>query len=146
MKAETDQHSGQRIKVAYKISLLDGQRLEEAKQSAPEIIQLGEGSWPIQLELALMGEAPGSEISVDILAGEQAFGEFDPARVQQLVLSDFGDTPPESGQLIEFTLPNGEQLEGVVTELDQTHAEVDFNHPYIGRDLHIDVTIVEVLE
>ncbi len=132
-----------RVKLAYKVSLPDGRILEEVTDSEPEVLTLGEGAWPIKLELALFGEQTEAEVSVAVMAAEHAFGEVDPERIQQMPLTDFADEP-EIGQLIEFNLPDGKILEGLVVEKDQTHADIDFNHPYAGRDILFDITILEV--
>lgn len=138
--------SQSRVRVSYQVSLVhDGSVLEAVDATDPHELQLGEGAWPIQVELALLGEQTGNTVQAEVSAADQAFGLYDSERVQVLPLSDFNSTPV-SGELMEFTMPGGQLLEGVVQEVDQQEVNIDFNHPYIGRNLKFEITVIEVLK
>ena len=54
--------------------------------------------------------------------------------LQEMPLSDFSDDlQPQPEQVISFALPDGEETMGVVREVGQQHATVDFNHPLAGH-------------
>lgn len=135
--------SGSTVTLAYRL-LSNEQELESASKDEPVSIRLGEGDWPIQVELAMMGEAEGARINVPLAASDQAFGQYDPARVQRLARDDFGEAPAVVGSLMAFHLPSGEEVEGVVTQLWDEEIEVDFNHPYAGRDLYFEIDILAI--
>lgn len=133
------------VTLAYRI-LADEQELESASEAEPATLQLGQGEWPAQLELALIGELPGAELRVAVSAQEQVFGEVDPARVQTLAVDDFDCKPPGAGCLMAFELPGGEEIEGVVLKADASAVEVDFNHPYAGRDLQVEIKVLAIAD
>ena len=135
--------SESRLLISYGISN-DGELLEANDLNEPLEYQMGQGLWPIQLELEMLNEIAGAELHVAVLAGDNYFGKIDPQRVMQLQQSDFSHTPCP-GELIEFELPDGEKVEGQVLRALNDQIEVDFNHPYAGRDLDIRIQIESIL-
>jgi len=68
------------------------------------------------------------------------FGNYDESRIKQVDHAVFDDgAPAQQGTVIEFTLPNGSTVPGVVREVTD-----DFNHPLCGRDIMLSVDIVSV--
>ena len=60
-------------------------------------------------------------------------------------LGEFSDSLHlEPGQIIEFTLPNGQSAPGRVEQVDDQEAVVDVNHPGAGRDLSCRAEILSV--
>ena len=47
--------------------------------------------------------------------------------------------------MIEFSGPDGARLAGLVRELGEGEALVDFNHPLAGRPIRFEVEILAVL-
>ncbi len=133
---------GDTLTVAYDVCLRSGEVMESASSSEPETIVLGSGRWPVQVELSLVGLSIGEQCRVELRAEDQAFGVIDPARVVSLLQSDFKDQP-SLGELIDFSLPDGESIAGLVVGCDEKEVEVDFNHPYAGRDVCFEVEILE---
>jgi len=135
--------SEQQILIEYQISS-DGQQLEGSEPGQPVAYQMGQGQWPIQLELAMFNEPIGTELNLHLAASEQAFGVADPERIIVMSLDDF-PAPPQIGALLEFTLPNAEATEGQVLKISGDQVEVDFNHPYAGRDLSVMIKLVSIV-
>jgi FKBP-type peptidyl-prolyl cis-trans isomerase SlpA len=77
------------------------------------------------------------------LSPEQAWGLHDPGNRQRIALREFppGITP-ESGQIIEFELPDGDEVLGTLIEVTDNYADVDFNHPLAGHTIEFEVEIV----
>jgi FKBP-type peptidyl-prolyl cis-trans isomerase SlpA len=98
----------------------------------------------VQLELAMRGEKVGAQLDINLEAVDNAFGAADAGRVVTMDTIDF-KTEPQPGELIEFKLENGETLEGQILSVFADKIEVDFNHPYAGRDLNIKIQIVSIL-
>ena len=117
-----------------------GQMLETSTGGEPLEYTMSSGDWPLQLELAMLDQPAGTELSVVIDAAENAFGKADPERIMQMDLADFEEVP-EPGTLIEFALENGESVEGQVLSVMGDSVQVDFNHPYAGRDLVFEIRI-----
>jgi FKBP-type peptidyl-prolyl cis-trans isomerase SlpA len=59
-------------------------------------------------------------------------------------LGDFTDAKPELDQIMTFSLPDGEETMGVIREITDTHAMVDFNHPLAGQEVVFTVKILDV--
>jgi len=129
--------------ITYTISHYD-QVLEANAQGEPVKYQMGAGQWPVQLELAMIGEKAGAQLDIKLLAGDSVFGTPDPERVVMMDAIDF-KAAPQPGELLEFKLENGETLEGQILSVFADKIEVDFNHPYAGRDLNIKIQIVSIL-
>ena len=118
--------------------------LEGTEPGQTVAYQMGQGQWPIQLEFAMLNEPLGSEINLHLCASEQAFGVADPERIILMPIDDFPE-PPEIGALLEFSLPNSEVTEGQVLKIAGDQVEVDFNHPYAGRDLSVTIKLVSIV-
>ena len=79
------------------------------------------------------------------LSPEQGFGYRDSSNVHALSREDFSaDTPLAPGMVVGFTLPNGEEVPGMVFEVNDEQVLVDFNHPFSGHQLTFEVEILDV--
>jgi len=133
-----------KVALRYAVSLADGTVIEEA-EDAPETINLGQGEFINELEQKLYGMKAGDTDDIIIPAQENLFGAYDESRVQQVEHSVFDDgAPPQQGNIIEFTLPNGSTVPGIIREITEEDVLVDFNHPLCGRDVMFAVEIVSV--
>ena len=88
-------------------------------------VEVGEGALTVN----------GKEIRV--------LGERDPALINRMPVSDFSEAP-EAGQVLAFSLPDGEEIAGLVLAVEDDEVEVDFNPPLAGHDLAFRVQILEV--
>jgi FKBP-type peptidyl-prolyl cis-trans isomerase SlpA len=84
------------------------------------------------------------------LAAEEGFGPRNPAllqRVSRSMLDANGapDTTYHPGDLLDFSAPDGGRFAGVVKEVDDTGALLDFNHPLAGQPIRFEVSILGVL-
>jgi FKBP-type peptidyl-prolyl cis-trans isomerase 2 len=131
------------LQITYSIRHQD-QVLETSAPGESVAYKMGEGQWPIQIELAMLGEEAGKQLALQYIAGDNVFGCTDPERIVTMDAVDF-EPEPEPGQLIEFKLEKGEVIEGQILSVFADKIEVDFNHPYAGRDLTILIQIVSIL-
>ncbi|MDH3354834.1 MAG: FKBP-type peptidyl-prolyl cis-trans isomerase [Chromatiales bacterium] len=135
--------SNSRITLHYRISLEDGTVADDTwEDDTPLTFTLGDGTMLAKMEESLLGLAEGAEESLT-LSPEQAFGYPDSENMHQLERADFEITP-EPGQIIGFTTPNGEELPGMVIEVDDAMVTVNFNHPFAGHTLKFDLQILEI--
>jgi len=135
---------GDQVSIRYQIFDNEGVLLDEAQESS-EQITLGSGELPTTVESAILGSREGDIERVSISAGDGAFGQHDPDRVQTLSLEQFSEIEStEIGSLIEFELPSGEILVGVVAGKSELGIQIDFNHPLIGRDCLYEVEVVSI--
>lgn len=144
MTTDTAIKADSKITLRYAVSLADGTVIEEADDT-PETIQLGQGEFINELEQKLYGMHVGSTDDMIIPALENLFGAYDESRIQQVEHSvfDHGEAP-QQGNIIEFTLPNGSTVPGIIREITEEGVLVDFNHPLCGRDVMFAVEIIAV--
>ena len=50
----------------------------------------------------------------------------------------------EPGVIVGFDTPAGDQIPGMVLEVDEEKVKVDFNHPLAGLNLEFEVEILEI--
>ena len=135
---------GDTLRLNYKLSSPGGQVFENTFEAEAITLTLGQGELAANLENCLIGLEINAR-HVFILEPAQAFGCFDARLVQRLPLTEF---PPDMTlapkALIEFQLPNGTTLPGVIQEIDASAAVVDFNHPLSDCPVNFEVEIVEI--
>jgi FKBP-type peptidyl-prolyl cis-trans isomerase SlpA len=129
----------------YRLGTEDGTEISGTFGGEPLTLTLGTGDLAENLEKCLLGLEPQGR-HVFYLEPEQAFGISDGSLVQEVPLEEFPpDMPLEENSLIEFTLPNGTGLVGLLKSCSQTHAKVDFNHPLSDCPVVFEVEVLEVL-
>jgi len=135
---------GSAVTLHFSLALPDGTEAISTFNEEPLSFHVGDKTFQPAMELALYGLKAGDEQTLT-LTPAQAYGEPDPALIQQMPLSDFSDELlPEVDQVMSFSLPGGEQTMGVVREVGETHATVDFNHPLAGHEVVFRVKILDV--
>ncbi|MEC9484084.1 MAG: peptidylprolyl isomerase, partial [Halomonas sp.] len=75
---------------------------------------------------------------------EHAFGQHNPQNVQRIPRESFEGPELEEGLVMSFADAAGGELPGVIAGIDDTHVDVDFNHPLAGRTLTFEVEVLEV--
>lgn len=134
---------GDRITLHYRLNC-NGEEVVNTFTDAPETFTLGHGDIDPRLEALLLGLAVGDHRSFELEAGA-AFGGYDAGLVHTLARADFAaDLVLEPGYQVEFTLPNGQRLSGIVQALSADDVRVDFNHPLAGLAVDFEVKILAV--
>ena len=125
----------------------------------PATLQMGLGQLAEPLERRLIGLSEGASHTFDLPAGE-AFGPRNPQLLQKLSRKVFDANLASSavtgadgqdkddfeiGDLLEFPRPDGGRYAGVLKELNEHHALIDFNHPLAGQTVRFEVKILGVL-
>lgn len=112
--------------------------------AAPETFTLGTSEIDPRLEAMLLGLATGDRRVFELAPGE-AFGPRDEALLQRLPRSDFepGRLPEPNGG-VQFELPNGQTLNGMVIEIEAESVLVDFNHPLAGLPVRFEVQLLAI--
>jgi FKBP-type peptidyl-prolyl cis-trans isomerase SlpA len=134
----------------YRISLArTGDDVISTFSDRPATLTLGLGQLVEPLERCLLGLREGEAAHFD-LAPEQAFGPRNPAllqRVSRAMLETHGERGAgyAPGDLLDFAAPDGGRYAGVVKEVDETGALLDFNHPLAGQPIRFEVRILGVL-
>lgn len=136
---------GDTVVLHYRLASRDGVELESTFDGEPARITIGAGELPSTLERQL-AQTPLKTRFVYLLEAEQAFGRHDDMLVQSVPLADFPEgVSPKPNSLVEFTLPNGTSLSGIVLEQLGDSVKVDFNHPLVDCPINFEVEILEVI-
>jgi FKBP-type peptidyl-prolyl cis-trans isomerase SlyD len=133
------------VAIDYKLHLGDGDVVDASEPGEPLHYVQGAGNIVPGLERALLGLEKSATIQVTVTP-EDAYGEHDPAGVQEVPKEQFGPELPEIGRPYTARGPEGELVPFVVREIRDEVIVVDLNHPLAGRTLHFDVSVVDVRE
>lgn len=132
------------VTLHFSLTLADGTEAISTFDEEPLTFTLGDDTMTEALEQQLIGMHQGSEEYL-ILSGDEVFGPTTSDKIQRMPLSDFPpDMPLSPGQIIAFSTPAGDEVGGVILELDQAEALVDFNHPLSGQSITFRVKVLEV--
>jgi FKBP-type peptidyl-prolyl cis-trans isomerase SlpA len=135
---------GSRVVLHLALFLTDDTEVLSTFGEDPVTCTLGDGTLQPGLELCLYGMSQGMREEVTLPAG-LAYGDPDEDMLQQLEWAGLAHLDPQPGELIAFSLPNGEETAGRVMEIQDGHVLVDFNHPLAGLPLRMLVEVLEVL-
>lgn len=132
------------VTLHFAIALCDGTVITTTFDDEPVTLTLGSGDLTENLEKTLYGLKPGEKQSL-ILEADNAFGQRDEEKAYFMPRSAF---PPEMELepelVVSFATPAGDELAGIVQELDESQVKVDFNHPLAGHDIVFTVEIIDV--
>jgi FKBP-type peptidyl-prolyl cis-trans isomerase SlpA len=96
------------------------------------------------MEGLLLGLTAGADDQV-LADGDALFGPWLEENLHWMAREDFSaDLAPEVGQVVAFETPAGDEIAGVVRQVEEQRVEVDFNHPLAGRPLRIRIRVLEV--
>ncbi len=133
------------LTLRYRLALADDTELVSTFGAKPATLQLGSGELAPVLERCLIG-LPAGQRTVFLLEAEQAFGPHNPQLMQRFARDEL----PNPGELremalIEFKAPNGAAYTGLVRELGEAEALIDFNHPLAGKAIRFEVDVIGIL-
>jgi FKBP-type peptidyl-prolyl cis-trans isomerase SlpA len=137
------------VTLHYRIATADDIEVISTFGSTPATLQLGSGELAPPLE-ACLDELPVGEHHVFLLEPAQAFGPHNPDLVHRLPKSELPNGGADIGPLtlVEFAAPSGlggGKFAGLVREIDDAGALVDFNHPLAGKSIRFEVEVIGVL-
>ena len=136
---------GSRVVMHYRLALEDGTVVDSTwDDDEPIDFSIGDGTMVAGLDDALQGLKVGDHVTLH-LSPDQAFGEKDTANIHSMPREEFDSKMPlEPGLVIGFTLPNGDELSGMVLEVEDESVLVDFNHPLSGHTIMFEVMILSI--
>lgn len=125
----------------------DHEVFADTRDSEPVTFVVGDGTLLHGVEAAVPGMRPGEMRRVSI-PSVLAYGERDPEALAKIPLANLpGDLDVASGDLLEIgTSAEGEPMMASVVRVAESHVIVDRNHPLAGKDLELEVTLVEIVE
>jgi FKBP-type peptidyl-prolyl cis-trans isomerase SlpA len=132
------------VTLHYCIELENGQPLISTFAGSPATLKLGVGELLPNLERVLAGLHTGTRQAFVLPPGE-AFGEHKSELIERVRREHMPDEPLEAMSIMEFTAPDGSRYSGLVRELDDEVAVIDFNHPLAGKTIRFEVEVIGVL-
>ncbi|CAM5395818.1 FKBP-type peptidyl-prolyl cis-trans isomerase [Thauera mechernichensis] len=132
------------VTLHYRISLPNGQPLISTFNATPATLQLGAGEMLPAMEKLLVGLVPGSRHIFE-LEPENAFGPHRAELIERVKREHMPDEDIEAMSIMEFTAPDGSRYSGLVREIDDQSALIDFDHPLAGEHIHFEVEVIGIL-
>jgi len=136
--------AGDTLRIHYTGRLDDGTVFDASEGREPLEFTAGSGEIIPGLDRGVIGMAVGETRDVTV-APEEAYGPRDEARVQKVPRESIPEhIPTEPGTQLSVQTEQGQAIPVVVSDVTDTHVEIDANHPLAGRTLTFDVTLVEI--
>lgn len=132
------------ITLNYRIALDNGAAVMDTFQGTPATLHLGCGELLPSLEACLTGLGVG-ERKVFTLPPERAFGAYQPDLVEKVKREHMKEEAIEPMSVMEFVAPDGSRYQGLVREIDERVATIDFNHPLAGKTIRFEVEVIGIL-
>jgi peptidylprolyl isomerase len=137
---------GDTVRVHYRGKLRDGSIFDETFDREPLRFTIGKGQLIPGFEEAVVGMKPGDSKTTE-LPVEKAFGPHLEERVVEVPKRNFArwNLEPAVGKRVPIPQPDGSPIDVIVTEVTESNVTVDFNHPFAGQDLTIDIKLLEIV-
>jgi peptidylprolyl isomerase len=88
---------------------------------------------------------PGESKTITVLA-DKAFGPYREEMVLVVDRSQFPvDLEPEVDQQLQIYQADGQIILVTVTEVSESSVTLDANHPLAGKDLTLDIQLIEIV-
>ncbi len=137
--------AGDTVRVHYSGFLDDGTVFDSSLDREPFEFTLGQGMVIPGFEDAVVGMDVGETKTVNI-PSERAYG---PYRDELLVSVERSQVPPniepDLGMELQIRTPEGTVTNVTITEMDEESITLDANHPLAGKDLILEIKLVEIV-
>ena len=134
---------GSTVSITYTLTLDSGDIIDSNVGGQPLSYTQGTEQLIFGLEQALEGKTAGERLQV-IVQPEEGYGQASEDAFIEVPLDHLPEDGRKIGAQMTAVGPEGQELQGVVTSIEETSATLDFNHPLSGQVLHFDVTILSV--
>ena len=136
--------SGDTVKVHYTARLDDGRVFDSSKERDPLELTIGEGKPFPGFDEAVTQMQPGEERTVTIPA-DRGYGPHRPELLVAVDRTEFpNDIQPQVGQQLQVRHEQGQVSVVTVADVSDEQVTLDANHPLAGRDLTLELQLVEV--
>ena len=134
---------GDFVKVHYTGKLDNGDVFDSSEGKEPLEFEAGAGQMIEGFDTAVIGMKVGEKKTIT-LEPEKAYGEIRDDLIQDVDMSRFGEQEVKVGDDITAYTVEGYPIQGVVLEVSDQGAKVDFNHKLAGKKLIFDIEIVDI--
>jgi peptidylprolyl isomerase len=136
---------GNTVKVHYTVRLDDGTVVDTTKDSDPFMFTTGTGAAIPGFEKGLMemGLGESKTVKADV---EDAYGPYYEELIKEVDREHFpADFKFEVGQRLEMPTEDGNFALVTVLGVSEKTVILDTNHPLAGKELTIDIQVLEIL-
>jgi FKBP-type peptidyl-prolyl cis-trans isomerase SlyD len=131
------------VSLAYTLKVA-GEIVDEADSSDPLLYLHGHKNIVPGLERALAGMKIGESKTV-VVKPKDGYGDYDEDDVDIVPRSEFPEEIPlEEGVEIVIEDEEGDEVSATIIEVTKDKVKLDFNHPLAGKELHFDVTVLDL--
>ena len=136
--------NGLYVSVDYKGTLQNGEIFDTSQGGQPLEVQMGGGQLIEGFERELMGMSLNDKKEFT-LSPEDAYGQRDDSLNRDFARADFPpEMEPRVGMTIALQTPEGSQMPGQITHLDEEKLSVDLNHPLAGESLTFEIEVLGI--
>jgi FKBP-type peptidyl-prolyl cis-trans isomerase SlyD len=133
------------VTIEYTLTV-DGEIVDSSEEGGPLDYLQGHANIIPGLEREIEGMKIGDNKKV-VVAPEDGYGLVEPDAVLEVDRGEFpDDVPVEVGVELEITDDDGDMMFATIVEIGSDVVVLDTNHPLAGKELHFDVTIVDLRE
>ncbi len=137
---------GKEVVIHFEGRLIDGDVFESTLDKEPLRICLGNDEILEKLEATIQTMPKGATRTIR-MTPEEGYGEY---REDRIITISRELMPPigtiKSGQELVLRTPEGEELPGIILDIQDDSITIDANHPLAGEELEFTITLVEVLD
>lgn len=137
--------NGDNVSVHYTGTFNDGTKFDSSHdRGEPISFTVGAGQMISGFDSAVNGMNVGESKTVT-LSPDQAYGNSNPDAVQSVPKTEFPDGFEFiEGGVVQGQYPNGQPFRATITEVRESEATVDFNHPMAGKTLNFEIELVSI--
>ena len=136
---------GDTVRVHYTGRLADGTVFSTSEGSNPLQFTVGSDMVISGFDKAVIGMKPGEIKTVEIPARE-AYGRYYKELIQEINRNEVpSDLELKVGLQLQARKGDGQIAAITVIEMTESTVKVDANHPLAGKDLTIDIELVEII-
>ena len=137
--------NGDNVSVHYTGTFNDGTKFDSSHdRGEPISFTVGAGQMISGFDSAVNGMNVGESKTVT-LSPDQAYGDSNPDAIQSVPKTEFPDGFEFiEGGVVQGQYPNGQPFRATITEVRESEATVDFNHPMAGKTLNFEIELVSV--
>jgi FKBP-type peptidyl-prolyl cis-trans isomerase 2 len=133
---------GSKVKVHYTGKLEDNNIFDSSVEREPLEFVVGEGKLIPGFENGIMGLNTGDKKTIEIEA-EEAYGQIREELISEVPKENLPEGV-EVGAMLQAQTEQG-PINVTVTEIGETTAKVDANHPLAGKKLIFELEVMEVV-
>ncbi|MCB0332078.1 MAG: peptidylprolyl isomerase [Bdellovibrionales bacterium] len=137
--------TGSKVSFEYTLKDDDGVQIDSSIGQDPLEYTHGAGQIVPGLERELEGMKIGENKEVTV-APKDGYGERTPDAFAKIPKENIPQDSQSVGSVLQMQDPQGNILQGVITEVRDDDLILDFNHPLAGKTLHFSVKIVGIEE